>query len=126
MDIDEIYEKYMPCSRDIIAKIGTPAFLSQDSNGFKWDTRDDTLNGYIGKLPWWAFDRDINQDCLLYQVDSTGKLYLLQIMHILKIKTRLNKYVITYKLDSRHAKVNIYCVPHGLRFNLGLKSMCRR
>ena len=86
MDIDDFYEKYMPCSRDIIAKISTPAFLSQDSNGFNWDTRDDTLNGYIGKLPWWAFDRDINQDCLLYQVDSTGKLYLLQIMHILKIK----------------------------------------
>ena len=32
MDIDEFYEKYMPCSRDIIGKIGTPAFLSQDSN----------------------------------------------------------------------------------------------
>ncbi len=125
MDIDEFYEKYMPYSRDIVAKIGTPAFLTQDSNGFKWDIRDDTLNGYIGKLPWWALDTNIDQDCLLYQVDSNGKLYILQMIHILKIITGTDKYIITYKLDSRHAKIDLYCVPHGLKFKLGIKSMRR-
>jgi len=126
MDIDEIYEKYMPYSRDIVSKIGIPAFLSTDSNGFGWDINDETLNGFVGNLPWWAFDKNINQDCLIYQVDSKGKLYLLQVMHILKITTMSNKYVITYKLDSRHAKIKLFCVPYWLKFRMGLKSMCRR
>ena len=125
MDIDKIYELYMPYPREIIEKIGKPAFLSQDSNGFKWDTKDESLNGYIGKLPWWAFDRDLGQDCLLYQVDSTGKLHLLQIIHILKITTCLDRYVIRYKLDSRHARVHLHCVSYGLKNKLGIKSMRR-
>ena len=126
MDIDKIYKEYMFYDRHTIAKINTPAFLNRDSNGFNWDTQDETLNGYIGKLPWWAFDRKIEQDCLLYKVDSNGKLYILQIIHVIKIRTGLNRDCIIYKIDSRHAKLKSYYIPHGLRFKIGLKSMCRR
>ena len=42
-------------------------------------------------------------------------------IHILKIITGTDKYIITYKLDSRHAKIDLYCVPHGLKFKLGIK-----
>ena len=125
-DTEEIYKQYMPYDYPTMVKINTPAFLTQDSNGFEWNTNDETLNGYIGHLPWWAFDREIKQDCLLYQVDSNGKLYFLQIIHVIKIKTGSKRDCILYKIDSRHAKLQLYSIPHGFRFKIGLKSMSRR
>jgi len=126
MDTDKMYKQYMPYDRQTITKICTPAFLTQDSNGCVWNTNDETLNGYIGYLPWWALDREIEQDCLLYKVDSNGKMYFLQIIHVIKIKTGLKRDCIIYKIDSRHAKLELYYIPRGLRFKIGLKSMSRR
>lgn len=111
---------------ETVAEISTPAFLTRDSNGTEWETNDMKLNGFLGHLPWWALDREIHQDCLLYQVGTKGALTLIQLIHVLKIKTKHSKYVISYKIDSRHAQIRMHRISTDQRFQVGLQAIHRQ
>ena len=60
--------------------------LTRDEFGHMWSL-ENSLNGYLAHLPWWALDQKLNKTCLLYQVDSKGKLFILCIMYIVHIRT---------------------------------------
>ena len=102
--------------------VSNPKYLSCDQHGFPCEFNC-KINGFLSHLPWWTLDQDVGQDCLLYQVDSNGALYLLQIIHVYKIYSSLKGYTIYYKHDVRHAKLNVYFVPRARLSHIGLMSL---
>lgn len=96
--------------------------LTRDEYGRMW-TASSELDGYLLHLPWWAKDRTIDKTCLLYQVDSNGKLYILSIVHICRIQTSTHGMVLLYKTDARHARLEYYYVPKGRWGHIGLMSI---
>ena len=89
--------------------------LTRDEYGHMWSS-ENSLNGYLAHLPWWALDNKLNKTCLLYQVDSKGQLFLLCIMHIVHIKTHRLGYTIIYKNDKEHARLHTFRV-NRMRLN---------
>lgn len=60
--------------------------LSCDEHGRSWKATNN-INGFLIHLHLWAKDHPLEKTCLLYQVDSKGRLFLLSIMHVRQIKT---------------------------------------
>jgi hypothetical protein len=102
--------------------VSNPKFLACDQHGFSCKA-DFKFNSFLGHLPWWALDRPLSHDCLLYQVDSNGALHLLQMINVYKIQTRLGGYTLLYKHDVRHAQLHLYTVPKARLFHIGLMSV---
>lgn len=96
--------------------------LTQDEFGHTWFA-ENSLNGYLAYLPWWGLDQKINKTCLLYQVDSKGKLYILCIMYIIRIRTHCEGYTIVYSHDKEHARLHTYRI-NKMRLNkVGIMSL---
>jgi hypothetical protein len=96
--------------------------LTRDEYGHMW-TAENSLNGYLAYLPWWALDQKLNKTCLLYQVDSKGKLFILCIMYIVHIRTHPEGYTIIYSNDKEHARLHTYRITK-LRLNkVGIMSI---
>lgn len=125
MDFEALYERMTGHSLEEMKVIGSVARLDMDSNGVRWNTLCSDINAFIAHLPWWALDRDLGKDCLMFQVDSHGSLQLLQILHVVRITTRSDKVNIWYKLDARHAKLEVCFVPKARWRKVGLKSINR-
>ena len=102
--------------------VSTPKYLTCDQHGNPWKV-DARINSFLGHLPWWTLDRRLDQDCLVYQVDSNGAIHLLQLMNVYKIQTSLRCYTIMYKHDLRHAELHFYSVPKARLFQIGLMSL---
>lgn len=125
MDFEALYERMMGHSLEEMKAIASVARLDMDSNGVRWNTLDSDINSFIAHLPWWALDRDLGKDCLMFQVDSQGSLQLLQILHVVRITTQPDKVNIWYKLHAHHAKIEVCFVPKGRWRKVGLKSINR-
>ena len=96
--------------------------LTRDEHGHMWSA-ENSLNGYLTHLPWWALDRKLNKTCLLYQVDSKGKLFILCIMYIVHIKTHREGYTIIYTHDKEHARLHTYRINKWRLTNVGIMSI---
>lgn len=125
MDFETLYERMTGHSLEEMKVIGSVARLDMDSNGVRWNTLDSDINAFIAHLPWWALDRDLGKDCLMFQVDSRGSLQLLQILHVVRITTQSDKVNIWYKLHAHHAKIEVCFVPKARWRKVGLKSINR-
>lgn len=66
------------------------------------------LNSFLSTLPWYTLDNPIHQDCLLYNVDSTGALHFLAIVYVVSIRTTATSRTILYKYDEKHARLHMY------------------
>jgi|TARA_B110000977_G_scaffold197430_1_gene279941 hypothetical protein len=124
-NLETLYERMMGHTLEDMKAISSAAYLDVDSNGSRWNTLESDINSFIAHLPWWAFDSDLERDCLMFQVDSRGALQLLQILHVVRITTHPEKVSIWYKLDARHAKLEVCSVPKGRWRKVGLKSINR-
>lgn len=96
--------------------------LTRDEYGRLWTATPD-LNGFLLHLPWWAKDRVVDKTCLLYQVDSKGELFILNILHVWRIETGSHGMLIKYKSDARHARLEEYYVTKGRWGNVGLMTI---
>lgn len=84
--------------------------LSCDEHGRSWKATNN-INGFLIHLHLWAKDHPLEKTCLLYQVDSKGRLFLLSIMHVRQIKTTNDSILILYTADARHACLEIWSIP---------------
>ena len=75
-----------------------------------WTASKGTLNSFLSQLPWYALDQPLQQDCLLYNIDSKGALHLLLLGYIVQIRTTAKARTIIYKHDKRHAALHMYRV----------------
>ena len=96
--------------------------LSCDDFGRMWKPTDN-INGFLIHLPWWTKDKILDKTCLLYQVDSKGRLFLLCIMHVRKIKTSAESMLILYTTDARHARLEMWSVPKWRWGQVGLMTI---
>lgn len=104
------------------AEIEQPKILLSDQHGQYWKV-DHNINSSLRNLHWSNLDQPIEKYCILYQMDSNGALLILQIMFIVEIWTQPNQYVIIYKTDQRHARLEYYLVARGRLGHIGLCSV---
>jgi len=96
--------------------------LTRDEYGHMW-TAENSLNGYLSYLPWWALDQKLNQTCMLYQVDSKGKLFILCIMYIVHIRTHSEGYTLIYSHDKGHARLHTHRINKWRLNKVGIMSI---
>jgi hypothetical protein len=76
----------------------------------QWESKPTGLNSFLSTLPWHALDNPIQQDCLLYNVDSAGTLHLLAIVYVIRLTTTPTSRTVLYKYDKQHARLHTYRV----------------
>lgn len=103
-------------------EIMTPKQLICDQHGQRWEA-DNEINCFMSRLPWWCLDRDLQRNCVLYQVDTNGALRLIQLIYICYIRTLSDKIVIVYKTDERHARLEHHFLPLAFVSKVGLMSV---
>ena len=103
-------------------EIVQPKFLLGDQHGQYW-LADGKINGFLRRLHFQFLDQPVEKDCILYQIDSNGALLILQIMFVVEIRAQTGQYVIIYKTDQRHARLEHYLVTRGRLGHIGLCSV---
>lgn len=73
-----------------------------------WNYNGGNVNSFLAKLPWYALDTPLQQDCLLYNMDSTGALHFLAIVYVVIIRTTAASMTVIYKYDQQHARLHTY------------------
>jgi hypothetical protein len=104
---------------DYISSLKT---LTVDNSHHHWKLHHG-FNAYLSQLPWETLDRPLQQDCLLYNVDSKGALHLLGVLHVVRIRTRSTSKTILYKYDAQHARLHVFRVPREQWSMVGLMAI---
>lgn len=91
--------------------ISSPKKLTADNSHHNWELHKGPLNSDLSHLPWYALDRPLNMDCLMYNINSKGTLHLLGIFHVVCIQTRHKSMTVFYKYDSKHAQLHVFIIP---------------